>query len=457
MEKSKIDAIINNAKKHNDHLSFNLVLFEIMEGDVMKYLAAELIEELSERSAQNALKRSCPINVARKLVSKLSPLYTERVIRTTELPSDQELIDFYVTERALDSHMTDVNVSFNAYKQGMLELYEYNGELKYRSVPAHVYVPYSDDPINPLTMTALVKIIGSGDELKYWIYTDDEFISVTKDGDLILSDMEESGGINPFGLIPHTYVQASRYMLIPLKNTGLRRFATLFGKLLTEVNFGAMYAVHPTVYGINVDIENLSKSPDVFWGFTQGDGDQKPEIGVIKPDPQLKEQIESALSQLAAWFQTEDVKPGTAVGQLNGDNLASGINLIIQNMDTYENVRKQMRYFEAAEQDLWYRTAVMHNTLVKAGRLDNRKLFSDPEKLKVNVVFSEPSILESPMEKVQRLKAEMDASLITREMAIKEYRGSNISEEEINEILNDESFIVQPQVDNEIPTTESND
>ena len=73
--RSKIPAFLKHIDQHMAQIAFNEIIFEILEGNLLEQVEKSLREQLSGDSVTTALERVAPINVYRKIVSKLSKLY----------------------------------------------------------------------------------------------------------------------------------------------------------------------------------------------------------------------------------------------------------------------------------------------------------------------------------------------------------------------------------------------
>ena len=441
MEPEKIKKILEYVKDNQDLISYDEKLFTVREGDLLSLLEREIRAQLSGDSGNIALMRAAPVNVLNKIVSKLSKLYSCAPVRKTENPVDQELVDYYAQELGVNIDFNDHNENFNTNKKSAMEIYLDTKErlLKTRAMPGHYYIPYSDDPIDPLRMTHFVKLMGEFTDSngvkfqKYWIYSNDEFVSVNEKGDLLLEDMAETEGVNSYGLIPFNYVKKSRYLLVPKKDSDILQMTLLVPVLLTDMNFASMFLSMPILYTIDVDSQNLKLSPNHFWNLKSIDDEKTPQIGVIKAEPNLESQMNNVVNQLSLWLESKNIKPGT-VGKLSAENFSSGVSKLISEMDTLEDRKMQEVVFQDVEQDFWYRLATIHNILAKAGRIENRKLFSDPEKFRVSIRYTEEKIIESRGDKVTRLKTEVDSRFTSREMAIKDLN-PYMHEDEVKKLM----------------------
>lgn len=434
------DQILEHIKIHESELGFNETIFEILEGDLLQHVAESLKQQLSENSYQSAMERVAPINLFRKINDKVSSLYTEDPMRRTELESDQELVDEYTEEVSVNTFMEDLNKAYNAYKWSVIELYEDEG-LKPRVLPSHQFLPYGNDPKNPLKVTAIIKFMGemvkepevSGLKRrktckKYWVYSADEFMAIDSDGKLVEEDMVETEGINPYGVLPFVFVSKSRYLLVPKPDKDDLKLSILFPVLLTDLNFAAKFLAHSIFYGIDIDSDNLKLSPDAVWIFKSDEEGKKPEIGTIKPEVSIQDVLTLAKEQIAAWLDTKNIKAGN-VGDVSAGSAASGIAKIIDESDTSRERKKQEKFFKQVELQFWRVLATMHNELVKAKRIKNMKSFSEPKDLVVNVKYVEQKPLQSRLDVITELKTERDAGFVSTETAIKQLNPDMTDEE----------------------------
>lgn len=440
MEIKKLITIINDyIQEHKKNLEHNETIFEILEGDLATHLRKKLNEQLSGDSSSYAMMRSAPINVLKKIIDKLSSLYTLPPVRTTENEQDQELIDWYTHELNINTYWNDANESFNAYKNFALDLFVDEGYLKTRSLRAGRYLAMSLDPVNPMRVTHFIKIMESVEgDVKFWVYSKDEFLAYDQSGDVVISDLPfdyngKPQTENPFGVIPQIYQTRSRYLLVPKPDTDTIQMSLLIPVLMTDLNFASMFLSNPIVWTSNAKIENMKLSPNMYWDLKGEIEGEKPQIGVIKPEPNIQAQLDLVKDQLGMWLQTRNIKAG-AIGKLTAENAASGISLMIQEMDTTEDRLNQIPYFKQAEQEYWYKLATIHNQLVNTKDFVMNKKFSDPEKLKVNITYSEQKPIKPRLELLAEIEKELAMKTMSNRKAIKKLN-PDISDAEIDSLL----------------------
>jgi len=453
-QKEFINELLEHIRENSGKIEYNAHMLEITEGDLKKHIRIALVQQLSPENVNSAMHRCAPINIWRKIVNKLSKLYSIAPERKTENPADQELIDYY-TKRGVDKTFGSLNNNYNNYKWSTVEIFEDERQecLRFRTLPSNVFLPFSNDKIDPMRVTAMIKFMGMHKDKngalrsKYWAYTEDGYTAFLDNGDMVWDDMVENDGGNPFGVIPFEYINVSDNFLIPTPDQDTYQMSVTIPVLITDQNFASMFMSIPIVYTTNVDADKLPQTPNAQWALQAADPEKPVTVGVVKADPDLNSQMNNVRAQLSMWLETRDIKPGT-VGSLNAENFASGLAKIISEMDTLENRNEQKPVFEEFERNFWRRLATMHNKLVESGRSKDRRKFSDPETLVVDVIFAEAAIVESRSDKVLRLKEEVLAGLASKRSAIKQLN-PQMTDEDIEEEI--------AMIDNERTTVIIND
>jgi len=447
-------------------IQHNKNVFNILEGDLMTQLQAFILAQTKVKdSAKLAIQRAAPINVLKKINDKLTRLYENAVVRKTESSADQELIGYYETLN-INSYFGDCDYNTNGYKNTVMEMY-YDPKwrlLRHRSVPSNLFLPYSDDKIDPLRMTAIIKFMGEYEESpgvkrsRYWAYSDTEFLPFDDKGNIINEDLIDSNGkpldgSNPWGVIPFSYVNQSRNLLVPMIDIDQVIMTLLIPCLYTDLNYASKFLSNPIIYGSNLNIENFEINPSVFLDLGSSDeNDKDPDLKVLRAEPDIQSQLNMIASELGAWLETKNIRPGS-IGKLTVENYASGIALAIGELDTSTAVKKQGMLFQPFEGDTWKRTAQIHNYLVENGDIEEKGKFSEPKELNVTIEYSDQKPFETKIEKAQRLKIERDSGLNSKKGVLREYH-PNLGEKGLKklmeEIEEDKTLvIVEPKEESE--------
>jgi len=426
-----------------------------------------LFNQLDRQPYLEAKDRIPGVNILSKVVDKLSKIYMESPTRDAEVDSDQALYDWYSKSMQLNSHMHDANQFFNLFKNTALEPYLEEGKPRIRVIPSHQFLVKGDDLANPTKPTVFIKFMGDrpgvdpeGNPNKvaiFWLYTADEFLAIDASGEIVREDMADNPeGINPFGVIPFIYINRSRYKILPNPDTDFLRMTILIPVLLSDLNFAAKYQTFSIVYGIDVDTENLAMSPNAMWLFKSDSQGVKPEVGTIKPNADIDKMIVSIQNQLGMWFETRNLK-ATTVGNAQIESAASGISLMIQNLDTSDDRKVQTRYFEEAEHMLWRLIADhMHPVWIDSAELDNSpsQSFSSSE---IEIKYAEQRPLKSDTEILDNAIRKLDEALITKELALREIY-PDMTTEQIEVLMasieEDQSMELPPMPEEEVSPME---
>lgn len=431
-------------ENHSSTAAHNHELLQIFEGDLLTYIEKDLKNQLNAKSYERIKHRIAPINILKRMIDKQSKIYQQnpsrRVVDGTT--RDQELVDWYKGQFELDQKMNLANEFFNLFKSTLIMPYLYNRKPGLRAVPSDQFIVLSMNPVNPMEPTHIIVSHGSHADEKgkrvaiFAAYTDAEFIMFNSDGHVMTDLMVLFGnpeGINPYGALPGVYVNRSMTSLIPVIDSDTLKMTKIIPILLSDLNYAVMFQAFSIIYAINVDDKNLEMSPSAFWSFKQDlTTQQKPEVGVIKPQVEIDAVINLIKAELVFWLETRGLKAGS-VGTLDSANFASGVSKMIDEMDTSEDRKKQIEYFRQAETKLWDLVLnKMHPLWVATGAIDTNQIFTPSAS--VSTDFAEPLPMVSRGQIVKDLKEEHAAGFISRKRALRKLN-PEMSESEIDQLI----------------------
>lgn len=456
--RDNVGEILKFIESEKERIEINDTLFEIFEGDLLTYVKRALSAQLDRQPYKEAKDRIPGINILRKVVNKLSTLYIDSPMRITEEGTNQDLVDWYSRAGNLDSFMQDYNKFFNLFLNSAIEPYVEDGEPRFRIIPSNQFLVWSDDRANPTRPTVFIKFMGTKKDEEdpskskqiYWLYTDDEFLAIDSKGGIVFEDMQDNlQGINPIGKIPFVYINKSRHKLLPNPDTDLLSMTLLVPILLADLNFAAKYQTFSIVYGIDIDVDNLEMNPSALWNFKSDPQGQRPEVGTIKPNADINDMLASIQTQLGLWLETRDLR-ATTVGTLQVENAASGIALMVQNLDTTQNRKQQEVFFREAEMRMWELIiSYMHPYWVSTGEIKDKRQFTTD---KVMVRFKEQKPLKTEQEAITNVIMLRNEGLLTKEMAIRELY-PNMTETEIERMVEkleeEQRIVVRDEMPNE--------
>ena len=442
-----IPCLLRHIEANANILKHNYELLDIYEGNLLPYVEADLQAQLSPQSYAQAKHRITPLNILRQVMDKLSRIYppTRQVVNGSD--QDAELLAWYEAAIKADQIGNQANEFFNLFKSTLLEPYVWDGKPGLRAIPSDRFLPYTASRINPTVPTHFVTMQGDGDKKSrqgevykvkiYFAYTADEWLVFDSDGDLREDLMFHYGnpeGINPYGVLPFVYVNRSQNCLVPKPDTDIMRVTRVIPVCYSDMLFISQFSSFSIIYGVDVDDENLNLSPNAFWSFKSDPNSEKtPQVNQIKPQGDIDQLTRMIQGLLGAWMQTRGIKTNYS-GSLQGDNMASGVAKMIDELDTYQDRQKQTGFFMDAEEQLWNLILKdMHPVWVQHGMLnDPLPLFSPSADFNVNFSEQMPFITRGDL--VDDLQAEVAAGFTTRARAIKALN-PRMSDDEIDELL----------------------
>lgn len=443
MIEKKIDGFISHIESHKKTIRHNHQLFDIYEGDLLPYVEKALAEQLSSQTFAQAQKRISPINVLIKIVDKLSKIYQQNPTRSVidGTPSDVELLSYYEECFKMNATMNISNEFFNLYKNNLLQIFLHQGKPRLRSIPSDRFLAFSDDAIDPQNPTNFLLIhgeekneMGMPSNLIYHAWSDEEFVIFDSEGKVrrdMMRELGNEGGENPIGKMPFVYVNRSPNLIVPKIDTDTLRMTILIPTLLSDLNVASMFQSFSILYGVDVDDENLVMAPNAFWRFKSDTAtDNKPEIGSIKPDTDIDSVLKLIQSQLAFWLQSRGIRPG-AVGQLGAENFASGVSKMVDEMDSTDDRKRQVDFFEDAEAELWDLVINhAHPYWVGSGQIEQTAFFSPSAAVQVNFAQQVPVLNRKQV--IEEVILEIEGGLLSKKDAIKRL-DPHLSDAEVDE------------------------
>lgn len=427
-----VPLLLEELKNQGERLEHNKKLYDINEGSLLPYVLEDLRAQLSQKSFEVAKHRVAPINVLKRIIDKLSKIYAKPPMRSIEggTAGDEDLLKFYSEQMNFNVALAQANMFFNLHKACWVEPFLDRGFPRLRALPADRFIVYSNDTVNPLRPTHLMKLMGTikrGDkQVKiFYCYSAEEFVVVDEEGRTVPEvmsrpDIVALGGGNPYGALPGVYVARSRHELTPKIDTDTLAMTKLIPILLSDLNYAVMFQCFSIIYGIDVDQEGLKFAPNVLWDLkSDKNSDSKPQIGTIKPEVDTDKVISLIKTTLSFWMQTRNIKPG-AMGELSVENAASGISKAIDEMDTSEDRQEQASYFQETEARLGELIKDrLHPQWIRIREFQGPRMLFSPA-CKIKTTFPEQRPLVDSSKAIADQKTKMDIRIQSRKGALKE-------------------------------------
>lgn len=447
MLKNKRDEIIKFVKENASFLNKNAEALNIYEGNLLPYIDKILQSSLSP-NYYNAIKdRVLPINILQRFIDKISTTYSKSPSRLSEDTKEQEFVDFYANAMDIDQSGTIADAYSHLFKGFAWEPYiDKNGKPAIRELSFDSFLVMSDSKVNPEEETIFIKLMGkangSDDSMLLHVYTDDEFDSFYMSGQENTADLIENEGINVIGTIPFVYGKRQKNRLLPVLDSDMIKITKAIPVMLTDGAGAQMFQSFTQIYGIDLSFENATMSPNVIWSLKSDvNSDKKPEIGTIKPEADTEKVIQFVTTIFTMWLESKGVRIGS-MGSVDGGNASSGIAKIIDEIDVWEIRKKSQEWFEKDEKELWnVKLPKIHDYWIKSGMVKASEvpgLIGDKQ-LNIHIEFEAPKPMQTRMEEIAEIKAEVDLGVMTMEQAIKrlypKYDDAQIRETLSNRVL----------------------
>ena len=458
-----IPDILAHIENKNSTLEYNYRLYKANEGQIKVEIEDSMRQEiLSPQALRRALQRIPSINILKKANDKISTVYAEPVKRTVSNITDQSIINNIAKYSRLDVAMMHADSMANLQKMAAVEPYFQNGIMYFRVLGGHQFIPFSDDPLNPLNMTVFIKLAGKRQreyvmeevnassgvyskspqvEIKnvdtYILYSDSEVLAIDSTGKIMTDVMKELGinGKNEFGVIPQTYINKSHFELVPFPDTSGLDTAILIPKLLTDLNYAVQYMSHSILWTKNADLGNQELNPDVVINLGEGtDNGAQPEIGSINPQVDIAGVLQMIEFELNGYLSSIGIKT-TSLNGLKSGREVSGVAKAIDEGDVSMVRRKNLEFFKEIEQKLWNKITQIQNTASSLGLVNKEaRKFSSKAMEDFSIIFGEVKILESVNDKVAKLRFMNEMGIISKFRMLKEFM-PDLTEAQLNDLI----------------------
>lgn len=441
--RDELQTLHKHIQDHKPHRVTNHELIDIYNGNLKPYIERHMCQILSFEQAKEATNFIVPINILQKLIDKLSKIYQQSVFRHVVggREQDSELLEWYADSFDVNTVMNIANEMFNLTKSTLVEPYIDEGLPALRVIPGDRYIPYSNSKTDPtrLTHVTIVHSENPADGVIYQTWTDEEVIIWSErfeiKRDMMNRAFGDTAGINPYGTIPYVYINQSRSHLIPTQDTDMLSMTIEVPNQISYLNYGVGYNAFPITYGIDVDDENLKRAPNAYWSIkSDPQSDKQPQISTIKPVIDIQETLGFIQAEIALWLNSKGIRPGS-IGDIDGSNFASGISKMVDEMDAVEARKKQISYFQRAEDELWDLVLNhMHPFWAANGLIENQTVFSPIAE--VVTEFIEPQPMQSREALLSQLSMELQAGFISRKRALKKLN-PGMSSDEIEALISE--------------------
>ena len=476
-----IPDILNHIRVKTNTLNEHKKLYELYDKQLMKHLNEALFaESVKPETRAELIKRAAALNFLPKIINKKSLVYDVSPSRTLE--SNEEPFNNLIEELALDVKL-----------QEAAELVQLNGcvaiepflsssnKPKLRVIPAHQFLMYSDDPKDPTEPTVFIKFMGTkfveqqdtdvngisrrDDETHvqevalYHLYSADEFLIITSQGQVDFEEMDalEADGTNPLGTLPVIYINRSKNDILPNADTTKIQQTLLIPLMYTDLNYATKYQSHSLIAVSGAEPTNAPATPDSIWylapEITEDGQALTPNIEIVQPNVDSDKANALILQQVALWLDLEGVKTGS-IGNLEGQNVASGVSKLIDEADSSEEISKLKKVFLQTEDALYTLLTRLHNDFWRSAQ--NYPVSGVlAEGIKPAVEFGVKQVVQNTKIIAEEQALLLNNKLTSKRRALKKVH-PNLSDREIDELIQEIDEDSQKAFDKMLSNMESN-
>ena len=442
--------------KHQEYLRYNHKILNIYQGQLKPYLEQAIRADYSDDGQINEIIQRAPtLNILRSVVDKLAKVYAHPVGRVSS-PNSQSDLDTLMEELDFDTTMATADEMFTLHKACFVEPFTDQGQLKLRVVPMDRAIPYSDNLVNPLRPTAVLKLVGreivdkrdstftnghgqindldgSQEEDIILVYTDDYIFLMYSSSEHLSADrLLEFGGdeglltevngvpalINPLGRIPMEYLNRSKFSLVPPPDNDLYDMTLLLPKLLADLNYAVKYQASSVTIAKDLILPKNAKkrANTVIEVETKKDAPTQGSLEVLKPEVDITPVLALVQGQLIMWLESRGLKSGSA-GKAS-EQRASGLAKIIDSADTSAERFSKIKFYGPFEKRVVTLIRDFHNMAVSSRDIETTKVLRDDFRL-MRTEFPDQRPLQSSEERFDQAQMLIDNNLATQKQILK--------------------------------------
>lgn len=209
----------------------------------------------------------------------------------------------------------------------------------------------------------------------------------------------------------------------------------LINKMLTDVNFISWVQGWGQMVIAAKDIpKKLLGGPDNAFLFEKSDPAESVQVFFATSNPPIEKHLENARSQLAMLLSTNGLASRTIATKLDVSTAPSGIALMVEDLDLVVECKDTQELLKDAEPKVWKRVFLWHSLYKSKDWLvrDQQEVEAIPPETLVATKFTDAKPPITEKEKIDTIKAKLDAGLCTRVDALR-LDNPDLSEEQARE------------------------
>ena len=436
-------------------------------------------EKLEDATVKLMINRASNIGILRKITGKIAKCYNNGVIRTVgekmeegQTSVEQASLDSLADEIDFNTKMDKADKYSYFDNQCLIaplpHLCSYDEEgrpkftLKLKAFPAYGYdvIVNPMDPTEPLAIilstfnsghSISARALGPGetgrernssewvasqpstdgkvgmiadqdeedkDKKRYIWWTNKYHFTTDGKGKRVqMSDSPEEG-MNPIGILPHVNIAPDQEETFWVDGgEDLPDGDLLINKLVTDMNAIAYVQGWGQLVITGKDIPNTIKG-----GYSQvivlpqeRNDDPKPDVFYAQADPNTDNWLKMIEQEVALFLSSRNLSPRNVSVKLDVTNVASGIALIIEMSESYDDIAPRQKYMQDREPLIWERVKRWHGLYHSRGLLSETLMAIRPmNKTDVNLKFNPPQAPKTEKEHLDAIEQRQRIGLNTR-------------------------------------------
>jgi hypothetical protein len=434
-----------------------------------KWVVAALLREgFKETTVAQMENRGVNISICRKIVNKLAQTYSGGVVRLAMDEANQQSIDSLADEMDINTALKKSDRYRQLFKNTMLQVvpvrcrdeFETDGKEKYK-LQAKVYAPWEYDVIEDAYDNTKPHVViltdfpernqfildqadgsqgvrggtvinfnrgdnteqiiadspsDNGTQYRTFIWWSPKYHFTTDIQGKIISEAE-SGPENPIQRLPFINITGDQDGHFWAEGgNDVVETSIVINKQLTDLNYITFCQGWGQLVVAARDIpKKLVGGPDNAFLFEIKDGDPTPQVFFATSNPPIQQWLETVKSTLALLLSTNNLSPRNIAGNLDAQNAASGIALMIEQSEVVSDLQDVQQLYQDKEPELWRIIMEWHSIFKEANSLvkDMQDIapITNPD---VILKFSSLKPMSSEKEKLEAIKMRDELGLNTK-------------------------------------------
>lgn len=419
------------------------ILNDLYEGAITRHVEYRIKEEIKDPKERREISaRILEIELVKRIVDKLSRAYYDNPIRrlVNGNPQDQELFDWYLSKINFNELGTRFDKNNNNFKEFLIKPYFHLATMlpRIKLCDPFNYIVVNTDKQDSSIPNIIVEYYGKNEQKEDLLIcqSDDELWIQNINGDLASDEMnaiDNIDGYNIYGKLSYVYGRKACSSVMPYPDDSMINISTLIPILCGDINYAIKYMSYAMIWGRNIKEELIKRGPSAFLNLLAADENSpvQPEIGVIKPDIDIKEVYESILMQLQLWLNSRGISASVINSQAG--SISSGISKMIDEADVSAIITGNQEAYKKAEYEL-FQFIMFHGHEVWKLQNPTMPQGSFSPDCYVEITFPKVETLKPRSEVLNEAILELKESLISRKRAIKRINPT-MSDQEIDELI----------------------